>query len=142
MKRCPEASARVSAMRDRLIDGILQTVPMCRLNGPRHNRLPGNCNISSWVLRESRCCCGWICGHRRLLRLGLRLQLAGPQHVLLAIGLPHEVAHGSVRLSLSDYNTEEDVDYILEKLPEIVSTLRSMSPLWEQIQKGQIRYDI
>ena len=65
-----------------------------------------------------------------------------PGHVLLAIGLPHEVAHGSVRLSLSDYNTEEDVDYILEKLPEIVSTLRSMSPLWEQIQKGQIHYDI
>ena len=65
-----------------------------------------------------------------------------PSHVLLAIGLPHEVAHGSVRLSLSDYNTEEDVDYILEKLPEIVSTLRSMSPLWEQIQKGQIHYDI
>ena len=62
--------------------------------------------------------------------------------LLLAIGLPHEVAHGSVRLSLSDYNTEEDVDYILEKLPEIVSTLRSMSPLWEQIQKGQIHYDI
>ena len=87
----------------------------------------------------------------------LRLDLAGiaassgsacasssldPSHVLLAIGLPHEVAHGSVRLSLSDYNTEEDVDYILEKLPEIVSTLRSMSPLWEQIQKGQIHYDI
>ena len=55
---------------------------------------------------------------------------------------PSACAHGSVRLSLSDYNTEEDVDYILEKLPEIVSTLRSMSPLWEQIQKGQIHYDI
>ena len=138
-----EASARVSAMRDRLIDGILQTVPMCRLNGPRHNRLPGNCNISFLGIEVES--------------LLLRLDLAGiaassgsacasssldPSHVLLAIGLPHEVAHGSVRLSLSDYNTEEDVDYILEKLPEIVSTLRSMSPLWEQIQKGQIHYDI
>ena len=138
-----EASARVSAMRDRLIDGILQTVPMCRLNGPRHNRLPGNCNISFLGIEGES--------------LLLRLELAGiaassgsacasssldPSHVLLAIGLPHEVAHGSVRLSLSDYNTEEDVDYILEKLPEIVSTLRSMSPLWEQIQKGQIHYDI
>ena len=138
-----EASARVSAMRDRLIDGILQTVPMCRLNGPRHNRLPGNCNISFLGIE----------GESLLLRLDLAGIAASsgsacasssldPSHVLLAIGLPHEVAHGSVRLSLSDYNTEEDVDYILEKLPEIVSTLRSMSPLWEQIQKGQIRYDI
>ena len=138
-----EASARVSAMRDRLIDGILQTVPMCRLNGPRHNRLPGNCNISFRGIE----------GESLLLRLDLAGIAASsgsacasssldPSHVLLAIGLPHEVAHGSVRLSLSDYNTEEDVDYILEKLPEIVSTLRSMSPLWEQIQKGQIHYDI
>lgn len=138
-----EASARVSAMCDRLIDGILQTVPMCRLNGPRHNRLPGNCNISFLGIE----------GESLLLRLDLAGIAASsgsacasssldPSHVLLAIGLPHEVAHGSVRLSLSDYNTEEDVDYILEKLPEIVSTLRSMSPLWEQIQKGQIRYDI
>ena len=138
-----EASARVSAMRDRLIDGILQTVPMCRLNGPRHNRLPGNCNISFLGME----------GESLLQRLDLAGIAASsgsacasssldPSHVLLAIGLPHEVAHGSVRLSLSDYNTEEDVDYILEKLPEIVSTLRSMSPLWEQIQKGQIHYDI
>lgn len=138
-----EASARVSAMRDRLIDGILQTVPMCRLNGPRHNRLPGNCNISFLGIE----------GESLLLRLDLAGIAASsgsacasssldPSHVMLAIGLPHEVAHGSVRLSLSDYNTEEDVDYILEKLPEIVSTLRSMSPLWEQIQKGQIHYDI
>ena len=138
-----EASARVSAMRDRLIDGILQTVPMCRLNGPRHNRLPGNCNISFLGIE----------GESLLLRLDLAGIAASsgsacasssldPSHVLLAIGLPHEVAHGSVRLSLSDYNTEEDVDYILEKLPEIVSTLRSMSPLWKQIQKGQIHYDI
>ena len=138
-----EASARVSAMRDRLIDGILQTIPMCRLNGPRHNRLPGNCNISFLGIE----------GESLLLRLDLAGIAASsgsacasssldPSHVLLAIGLPHEVAHGSVRLSLSDYNTEEDVDYILEKLPEIVSTLRSMSPLWEQIQKSQIHYDI
>ena len=138
-----EASARVSALRDRLIDGILQTVPMCRLNGPRHNRLPGNCNISFLGIE----------GESLLLRLDLAGIAASsgsacasssldPSHVLLAIGLPHEVAHGSVRLSLSAYNTEEDVDYIREKLPEIVSTLRSMSPLWEQIQKGQIHYDI
>ena len=138
-----EASARVSAMRDRLIDGILQTVPMCRLNGPRHNRLPGNCNISFLGI-EGESLLLWLdlAGIAASSGSACASSSLDPSHVLLAIGLPHEVAHGSVRLSLSDYNTEEDVDYILEKLPEIVSTLRSMSPLWEQIQKGQIHYDI
>ena len=64
-----------------------------------------------------------------------------PSHVLLAIGLPHEIAHGSLRLSLSDQNTEEDVDYILEVLPGIVERLRSMSPLWEKILAGQTSYE-
>ncbi len=138
-----ETSARVSAMRDRLIDGILQTVPMCRLNGPRHNRLPGNCNISFLGIEgESLLLLLDLAGIAASSGSACASSSLDPSHVLLAIGLPHEVAHGSVRLSLSDYNTEEDVDYILEKLPEIVSTLRSMSPLWEQIQKGQIRYDI
>ena len=138
-----EASARVSAMRDRLIDGILQTVPMCRLNGPRHNRLPGNCNISFLGIE----------GESLLLRLDLAGIAASsgsacasssldPSHVLLAIGLPHEVAHGSVRLSLSDYNTEEDVDYILEKLPEVGAPQHAVRALGGQIQKGQIHYDI
>lgn len=138
-----ETAARVSAMRDRLIDGILTTIPQCRLNGSRQNRLPGNCNISFLGVE----------GESLLLRLDLAGIAASsgsacasssldPSHVLLAIGLPHEVAHGSVRLSLSDFNTEEDVTYILEKLPEIVSTLRSMSPLWEAMQKGQVSYEI
>ncbi len=138
-----ETAARVSAMRDRLIDGILTTIPQCRLNGSRQNRLPGNCNISFLGIE----------GESLLLRLDLAGIAASsgsacasssldPSHVLLAIGLPHEVAHGSVRLSLSDFNTEEDVTYILEKLPEIVSTLRSMSPLWEAMQKGQVSYEI
>lgn len=138
-----ETSARVRAMRDRLIDGILTTIPQCRLNGSRHNRLPGNCNISFLGIE----------GESLLLRLDLAGIAASsgsacasssldPSHVLLAIGLPHEVAHGSVRLSLSDFNTEEDVTYILDKLPEIVSTLRSMSPLWEAMQKGQVSYEI
>ena len=65
-----------------------------------------------------------------------------PSHVLLAIGLPHEVAHGSLRLSFSDGNTEEDVDYILSVLPGIVERLRAMSPLWETIQKNNIQYEI
>ena len=138
-----ETTKRVSAMRDRLIDGILEKIPQCRLNGPRENRLPGNCNISFLGIE----------GESLLLRLDLAGIAASsgsacasssldPSHVLLAIGLPHEVAHGSVRLSLSDFNTEEDVDYILEKLPEIVSTLRSMSPLWEAMQKGEVSYEL
>ena len=64
-----------------------------------------------------------------------------PSHVLLAIGLPHEVAHGSLRLSFGDYNTMEDVDYILETLPPIIERLRSMSPLWDAIQEGKVNYD-
>ena len=138
-----ETNRRVSAMRDRLIDGILSSVPQCRLNGSRENRLAGNCNISFLGIE----------GESLLLRLDLAGIAASsgsacasssldPSHVLLAIGLPHEVAHGSVRLSLSDFNTDEDVDYILEKLPEIVSTLRSMSPMWEDMQKGKISYDL
>ena len=137
-----QTSAKVSAMRDRLIDGILTTIPQCRLNGPRQNRLPGNCNISFLGVE----------GESLLLRLDLAGIAASsgsacasssldPSHVLLAIGLPHEVAHGSVRFSLSDFNTEDDVTYILEKLPEIVSTLRSMSPLWEEMQKGQVSFE-
>lgn len=138
-----ETNRRVSAMRDRLIDGILSSVPQCRLNGSRENRLAGNCNISFLGIE----------GESLLLRLDLAGIAASsgsacasssldPSHVLLAIGLPHEVAHGSVRLSLSDFNTDEDVDYILEKFPEIVSTLRSMSPMWEDMQKGKISYDL
>ena len=143
VEEMPETAKKVSAMRDRLIDGILEKVPMCRLNGPRHDRLPGNCNISFLGIE----------GESLLLRLDLAGIAASsgsacasssldPSHVLLAIGLPHEVAHGSVRLSLSDFNTEEDVDYILEKLPQIVSTLRSMSPLWEEIQKGEVAFTL
>lgn len=132
-------SKRVSAMRDRLIDGILAAVPKSKLNGPRENRLPGNCNISFLGVE----------GESLLLHLDLAGIAASsgsacasasldPSHVLLAIGLPHEVAHGSVRLSIGDLNTEEDIDYILEKLPNIVSMLRSMSPLWEEIEKGEV----
>ena len=61
--------------------------------------------------------------------------------MLLSIGLPHEVAHGSLRLSFGDYNTEEDIDYILEVLPPIIQRLRSMSPLWDAIQQGKVNYD-
>ena len=65
-----------------------------------------------------------------------------PSHVLLAIGLPHEVAHGSLRLTLSEYNTEEDVQHIIRELPKIVAYLRDMSPVWDELQKGEKQYVI
>ena len=132
-----ERNAKLSKMRDRLIDGLLK-IERSRLNGDRINRLPGNINM----------CFEGIEGESLLLKLDLCGISASsgsactsgsldPSHVLLSIGLPHEIAHGSLRLSFSDDNTEEDVDYILEKVPEIVDYLRAMSPLWESIKKQE-----
>jgi cysteine desulfurase len=133
----PEHRVRLSSMRDRLIDGVLKAIPYARLNGPRLNRLPGNVNLSI----------EYIEGEALLLRLDLA-GIAGssgsactsgsldPSHVLLAIGLKHEVAHGSLRLSLGDFNTEADVDAVLERLPAIVSTLRDMSPMYQDMLEG------
>lgn len=131
-----ERAARTKVLRDKLIDSILK-IERTRLNGDREKRLPGNVNISIEGIE----------GESLLLSLDMYGICASsgsactsgsldPSHVLLSIGLKHEVAHGSLRISLSDENTEEDVDKILEVLPEIVSRLRSMSPLWEKIQKG------
>ena len=128
---------KLAHMRDRLIDGILAEIPEVRLNGHRTERLPNNVNVS---IR-------YIEGEALLLRLDLAGIAASsgsactsgsldPSHVLLAIGLPHEIAHGSLRLSLGDFNTEHDVDMVLEKLPQIVSTLREMSPLFNQEEGG------
>lgn len=130
-----ENSARVRQMRDRLIDGIL-TVEASRLNGDREKRLPGNVSI----------CFEGVEGESLLLYLDMMGIAASsgsactsgsldPSHVLLAIGLPHEIAHGSLRLSLSEYNTDEEIDYIIENIPPIIKRLRDMSPLWERIQK-------
>ena len=127
-----ENACKMMMMRDRLIKGILETIPHTRLNGHPVKRLPGNCNISVRFIE----------GEALLLRLDLAGISASsgsactsgsldPSHVLLAIGLPHEIAHGSLRLSLSDTNTEEEVDEVLKVLPEIVTTLRNMSPLYE-----------
>lgn len=132
-----ERNARLVKMRDRLIDGLLK-IERSRINGDRVKRLPGNVNM----------CFEGIEGESLLLMLDLNGISASsgsactsgsldPSHVLLSIGLPHEIAHGSMRLSFSDENTEEDIDYILEKVPEIVSYLRAMSPLWETIKKNE-----
>ena len=128
-----ENACKLMMMRDRLIKGILDAIPHTRLNGHPMKRLPGNVNVSVQFIE----------GEALLLRLDLAGISASsgsactsgsldPSHVLLAIGLPHEIAHGSLRLSLSDTNTEEEVDEVLRVLPEIVKTLRDMSPLYEQ----------
>ena len=126
-----ETSARMTRLRDKLIAGIEARIPEVRLNGHRTERLPGNVNFSI----------KYIEGESILLMLDLNGIAASsgsactsgsldPSHVLLAIGLPHEIAHGSVRLTLGDDTTEEDVDYVLDVLPRIVARLREMSPLY------------
>ena len=126
-----ETSARMTRLRDKLIAGIEARIPKVRLNGHRTERLPGNVNFSI----------KYIEGESILLMLDLNGIAASsgsactsgsldPSHVLLAIGLPHEIAHGSVRLTLGDDTTEEDVDYVLDVLPRIVARLREMSPLY------------
>ena len=135
-----ENSCRLTAMRDRLIRGILDAIPYTRLNGHPVKRLPGNVNVSVRFIE----------GEAMLLRLDLAGISASsgsactsgsldPSHVLLAIGLPHEIAHGSLRLSLGDCNTEEQVDEVLRVLPGIVENLRNMSPLYEQFLKEQAK---
>ncbi len=130
-----ERRIRLTALRDKLIDGALQ-IPRSRLNGDREQRLPGNVSL----------CFEGIEGESLLLMLDMKGICASsgsactsgsldPSHVLLAIGLPHEIAHGSLRLSFGDQNTEEDVEQILQVLPKIVEQLRSMSPLWDHIMK-------
>ena len=132
-----EKNAAIVPRRNRLIDGILK-IPRTRLNGDRDKRLPGNLNISIEGIE----------GESLLLMLDMNGICASsgsactsgsldPSHVLLSIGLKHEIAHGSLRLSIEDDVTDEDVDYILEVLPGIVERLRSMSPVWEKIMKGE-----
>lgn len=125
------------SLRERLIKGIQERIPYVKLNGHPEHRLPGNVNF----------CFQYIEGEALLLSLDM-VGIAGssgsactsgsldPSHVLLAIGLPHEIAHGSLRLSLGTGNTEEEVDYAIEKLVGIVDRLRMMSPLYEKVQGG------
>lgn len=129
-------AAHITALRDKLIDGLSQ-IPHARLNGDREHRLPGNVSF----------CFEGIEGESLLLLLDAKGVAASsgsactsgsldPSHVLLALGLPHEVAHGSLRLSLSEYNTMEEMDHILKVVPEVVSYLRDISPVWEDLEKG------
>ena len=133
-------TARVSALRDKLIAG-LSTIPHCDLNGDRVNRLPNNVSF----------CFEGIEGEALLLLLDMKGVAASsgsactsgsldPSHVLLAIGRIHDVAHGSLRLSLSEYTTEEEIDHILKVVPEVVQYLRNMSPVWRDLQTGKREY--
>ena len=128
-----ENAKKVSALRDKLFEGASK-ISHSRINGDTEHRLPGNFSM----------CFEGVEGESLLLMLDFKGICASsgsactsgsldPSHVLLSIGLKHEVAHGSLRLSLSENNTEEDVDYILEVLPPIIDRLRSMSPLWDHI---------
>ncbi|MBQ7340998.1 MAG: cysteine desulfurase NifS [Oscillospiraceae bacterium] len=131
---------KVTALRDKLIEG-LKKIPHCALNGDEKNRLPGNVSF----------CFEGIEGEILLLMLDAQGICASsgsactsgsldPSHVLLAIGRVHDVAHGSLRLSLSHYNTDEEIDHILAVVPQVVELLRNMSPVWRDLQTGKREY--
>ena len=135
-----ENMAKVSAMRDKLIEG-LSKIPHSALNGDPVNRLPNNVSF----------CFEGIEGESLLLLLDAKGVCASsgsactsgsldPSHVLLAIGRVHDVAHGSLRLSLSHHNTDQEIDHILTVVPEVVELLRNMSPVWRDLQNGKREY--
>ena len=128
---------KTAALRDRLINGVLASIPRARLNGSLAHRLPGNCSF----------CFEGVEGESLLLMLDMQgvcgssgsactSGAQGPSHVLLAIGLPEETARGSLRLTLNEENTQQEVDEVLRLLPPTVARLREMSPLWDQLAQG------
>lgn len=136
MRTLEERTERERKLRDYLIDRVLQEVPYTRLNGHRTNRLPNNANFSfQFIEGESLLIMldmDGICGSSGSACTSGSLD---PSHVLLAIGLPHEIAHGSLRLTLSEETTEEELDYVVESIKKIVEKLRSMSPLYEDFTR-------
>ena len=138
MDNFEENTKRVKALRERYINSVLEKIPYCRLNGHRTERLPGNTNISFQFIE----------GEAMLLLLDMYGIAASsgsactsgsldPSHVLLAIGLPHGIAHGSLRVTFSHHNTEEEVDQIVDALEKVIQRLRDMSPLYEKVRKGE-----
>jgi cysteine desulfurase len=127
----PGHSAKIRAMRDRLIKGVLATIPHTRLNGHPEQRLAGNFNVSFEFI-EGESMLLWLDDEGICASTGSACTSGSlePSHVLLATGLPVEISHGSLRLTLGDANTEKDVDVVLEVLPKIVTKLRDMSPLY------------
>ena len=132
-----EHNKKIKELRDYYLEQVKAKIPYIRINGDETKRLPGNSNISFRFIE----------GEGLLLNLDLKGICASsgsactsgsldPSHVLLAIGLPHEIAHGSLRISIGKYNTKEEVDYLVENLVEIIGRLREMSPLWEEFIEG------
>ncbi len=128
-----EHNKKIKELRDYYVSQVKEKIPYIKINGDMEKRLPGNSNISFRFIE----------GESLLLNLDLKGICASsgsactsgsldPSHVLLAIGLPHEIAHGSLRISIGKYNTKEEIDYVVESLVEIVGRLREMSPLWEK----------
>ncbi|MCK9364048.1 MAG: cysteine desulfurase NifS [Syntrophales bacterium] len=130
-----EYNKKLVNLREKTIAGLFAKVPHIRLNGHRSSRLPGNVNISfQYIEGESLLLMldmKGVCGSSGSACASGSLD---PSHVLLAIGLPHEIAHGSLRLTFGEENTEEDVDYLLAEIPKIVARLREMSPLYEEVK--------
>lgn len=125
-----ETSARMTRMRDRLIEGIEATIPEVKLNGHRTKRLPNNVNFSiKYIEGESILLMLDMAGIAASSGSACTSGSLDPSHVLLALGLTHEVAHGSVRMTLGDDTTDEDIDYVLETLPKVAHRLRAMSPI-------------
>lgn len=138
MAEMETTTAKLTALRDKLIKGILENIPYSRLNGHPTDRLPGNCNISfSYIEGESLLLLLDALGIAASSGSACTSGSLDPSHVLMAIGLPHETAHGSLRLTMDRDNTEEEVDFILEKLPAIVQRLRDMSPVYEDAMKAK-----
>lgn len=133
-----DRAKKETQLRDYLIERVLAEIPYCKLNGHRTDRLPNNANFSfRFIEGESLLIMldmKGICGSSGSACTSGSLD---PSHVLLAIGLPHEIAHGSLRLTLNEEITKEEIDYVVESLKEIVSRLRSMSPLYEDFIKKQ-----
>lgn len=132
-----EHNKKIKELRDYYVEQVKAKIPYIRINGDETKRLPGNSNISFRFIE----------GEGLLLNLDLKGICASsgsactsgsldPSHVLLTIGLPHEIAHGSLRISIGKYNTKEEVDYLVENLVEIIGRLREMSPLWEEFIEG------
>lgn len=135
-----DRAKKETQLRDYLIERVLAEIPYCKLNGHRTDRLPNNANFSfRFIEGESLLIMldmKGICGSSGSACTSGSLD---PSHVLLAIGLPHEIAHGSLRLTLNEEITKEDIDYVVEHLKEIISNLRAMSPLYEDFIKKQTK---
>lgn len=138
VQELPETVEKLTALRNKLINGMIETIPYSRVNGHLTDRLPGNCNVAfDFIEGESLLLLLDSMGIAASSGSACTSGSLDPSHVLMAIGLPHEKAHGSLRFTLGHFNTEEEVDYVLSVLPGIVERLRNMSPLYEEFLKNQ-----